>query len=127
MRTLLVAAALVVAITPFAHADTVIASGHILVGAPTTALVAASEAGIDGVDSFSFPVTPGQVITTSTTDHSELGYDLDFYFFAADGTYVASECQTVAIDEVCTVPAGAAIGEVAAFFGANLDVDVLAI
>jgi hypothetical protein len=106
-----------------------IASGHITIGAPTTSLLTTSEAGLNqNIDSFFFNApAAGIVITTDTVDGGELGYDLDFYFFAASGDYVDSDCQTEAADEVCTVPAGAADAEVAAFFGRELDVDVVTI
>ncbi|HWH44342.1 MAG TPA: hypothetical protein VNT32_06395 [Thermoleophilaceae bacterium] len=119
--------ALALALPGTALAGTV-GSGHIAVGSPHTSLISVGEVGIDGVDSFflSAPAA-GTTITTQTVDHSELGYDLDFYFFAADGSYVDSDCQTAQIDETCVVPAGAADVEVAAYFGADLDVTVVTV
>jgi hypothetical protein len=112
---------------PAAATNHTIASGHITAGAPHTQVLTAAEAGVgDGVDSFFFAAPlAGTLLTTSTVDNGGFGYDLDFYFFDAAGNYVDSDCQTEAPDEFCVVPAGAADGEVAAWLGADLDVNVI--
>lgn len=112
---------------PVVHAQAeVVATGHIEAGGPHTALVTVAEAtGEEGIDAFYFDApAAGTSITTQTTDNSGLGYDLDIYWFAEDGSFVES-CATEAADETCTVPPGAATGEVAAFLGADLDVTVI--
>lgn len=125
-RTILTTLALLLLAATPAQASDVIAEGHIIGGAPTTsALTVAEAAAVENVDSFFFAApAAGTSITTSTTDNSGLGYDLDFYFWDANGGYIGS-CATSAADEVCEVPAGAATGEVAAYLGVDLDVVVL--
>jgi hypothetical protein len=105
--------------------DVVVASGHITAGSPHTLLATAGEAGVDGIDSFLFAApAAGTRLTTRTVDGTDLGYDLDFWFFGADGS-VVGDCSTEAADEVCDVPGGAVDAEVSAFQGVDLDVTVL--
>lgn len=105
---------------PAAAAGTEVASGDILVGAATTQIV-----GIDGVTSFFFAApAAGTVLSTVTTDHSGLGYDIDLYFYGAGDVYL-SGCSAFGTEETgCVVPPGATSVEVSAWSGADLHVSV---
>lgn len=127
MRSFAILGLLVLALVPLGAAGTPIGSGHIALGAPTTSAITTSEANAPVIlDSF-FVAAPaaGTVVSTQTVDKSGLPYDLDLYFWDADGNYL-SDCATDAVDESCAVPAGAALVEVAAYVGVDLDVTVLA-
>ena len=107
-------------LVPAAQAGTEIASGDILVGSPTTEAI-----GLDGVTSFFFAApAAGTVLSTVTTDHSGLGYDIDLYFYGPGDVYI-SGCVTIGTEETgCVVPAGAVTVEVSAWIGADLHVSV---
>jgi hypothetical protein len=102
-----------------------VGAGHIVVGGPHSRLFRTlAVLGAPGIDGFFFEAPPaGTNVTTVTKDTHGLGYDLDFNFHDQGGTWLGG-CQTPAKDEVCTVPEGAARGEVAAYAGADLDVEV---
>lgn len=119
---LFVPLAAVLFLSPFALAtQTEIASGDILAGSPTTQAI-----GVEPVTTFFFDApAAGTLISTVTTDRSGLGYDIDFYFYDADGGYL-SGCTSVGAEESCAVPAGAAQVEVSAWYGVDLHVSVLA-
>lgn len=127
MRTFFTLALGLLLLAPLAIAqDEPIASGTIKVGSPTiSAITVAEAADVEGVDSFFFPApAAGTVITSVTVDNGGLGYDIDFFFFDAEGNYVASECQNAGTDEICAVPEGAVTAEAAAWIGADLEVYV---
>lgn len=101
-----------------------ISSGHIVAGgAHTRHFRSLAVLGQPGIDAFFFPAPgPGTNVTTVTTSGG-LPYDLDINFHDASGLWLGG-CQTAKPDEVCRVPNRATRGEVAAYAGANLDVQV---
>lgn len=123
MRTLaLVLASFAMLALPTAVAETELGSGHIVAGSPTTIAF-----GLADVTSLFFAAPEaGTNLTTRTVDNAGIGYDLDLYFYDAAGNYLGG-CSTSAADEVCTVPAAAAEVEVAAFYGADLHVTLVAL
>ena len=67
-----------------------------------------------------------RTLHTVTVDNSQTGYDIDLYFFDADGGQL-SACETPGEDETdCLVPTGATVVRVNSYLGFDLDVTVWA-
>ncbi|MEA3199838.1 MAG: hypothetical protein QOE90_1266 [Thermoplasmata archaeon] len=78
------------------------------------------------VDGFFLPAPPaGTPIATRTTDPNGLVHDIDIYFRTNWNYLNGPGCATPRADEACVVPQGAAFILVAAYAGADLDVEVL--
>jgi len=109
-KTFILAALAFVALAGSASAD------PILVGSPTTAVVSDGA----GITSYYTDVA-GSHVTTTTSDDTGMA-DVDLYFYDAAGNYLDG-CANDG-EEDCDVPVGAAEVEVAAFLGANIEVEL---
>lgn len=130
MRTIVVLASLLAisATLPLAFAehgvDTFTATGHIVVGNPTSQFAGSlAELGVaEGIDGVTVALpawAPGHPVWVNGSSANT--YDLDVYFYDAAGGFVAGECNTESVDETCDVPVGAASAVVNLWVGADVD------
>ncbi len=115
-----------------------LAEGTIRLGGPHTWLTAAdwiSGGPIERLDHFEFTVDPltqaGLHFATSTTGPGTArgAFDLDAYFYEADGDYLGGATCTGSSDgdlDDCIIPERAGVVRIAAWYGANLRVTVVA-
>lgn len=80
-------------------------------------------------DSFIFKLPKGiRSVATKTTDGSGIGYDVDIYFSGRRKGHElwqwSNGCATTGVEETCDVPYWARLGEVAAWSGVDLTVEV---
>ena len=113
-----------------ADAETLLASHRILVGdldfGFSTVFGCAGNVCVDGYE-VAAPAA-GTILRTATTDNSGTGYDVDIVFWTEDfsDTVAPGSCDTVAPDEECPVPEGAAWVDVVAYLGVDLTVALYA-